>query len=592
MQVKGLTLPDHLMLVGYFILMLGIGMYFYRHMRGMKDYFTGHNRIPWWLSGVSFYMSSFSVAAFVFYPGLAYRHGWVGITLLWVAVPATLFSALLFGIRWRRARIESPTEYLETRYSPLLRQLFAWQGVPVKIIDDSIKLFATGNFISVCAGIDIKWSILGTGGIMLLYTFMGGLWAVMVTDFVQFVVLTAAILIILPLSILKAGGAAAILHNTSPDFFKLTSAEFGWSYIIPVIFLYCLSWSCNNWSLIQRYYCVPKEKDVIKTGMSVVALYIIGPPLMFFPAIAAVQFIPQLADAGKVYPTLCAMLLPAGMLGLAIAAMFAATMSTLSGDYNVCASVLTNDVYRRLLRPHAGQRELVFAGRIATILIGIIALVVATLIANFNKAEDLFKIMLTLFGVATAPVAVPMLLGLLSRRFNSASAITGFLCGTAAGLVLFFVSLSKAPVTLPGFAWDPATSRATLFSFSQDMEIILFITTCVVTFLAMVVASLVTQTNDAKKKAVDGFLNRLKTPIGALPEDTLPSPMDTAASPFRVVGVCIAAIAVVMFAVLPWARGSAALPLNLGLSCALLLVGVAMAWPRKPRHAEEQDKAA
>jgi len=130
-HAAGMAGPDWIMVAGYFVIMLGIGAWFYSRMRGVKDYFSGGNRIPWWLSGVSFYMSSFSVAAFVFYPSLCYRHGWVGVTLLWVAVPATLFGVLFFAARWRRARVDSPVEYLETRYSPLLRQLFAWQGIPV-----------------------------------------------------------------------------------------------------------------------------------------------------------------------------------------------------------------------------------------------------------------------------------------------------------------------------------------------------------------------------------------------------------------------------------------------------------------------------
>ena len=96
-HAAGMAGPDWIMVAGYFVIMLGIGAWFYSRMRGVKDYFSGGNRIPWWLSGVSFYMSSFSVAAFVFYPSLCYRHGWVGVTLLWVAVPATLFG-VLFGV--------------------------------------------------------------------------------------------------------------------------------------------------------------------------------------------------------------------------------------------------------------------------------------------------------------------------------------------------------------------------------------------------------------------------------------------------------------------------------------------------------------
>lgn len=572
-----LEFADFLMLAGYFVLMLGIGAYFYKRMRRMKDYFSGGNTIPWWLSGVSFYMSSFSVAAFVFYPSLCYRHGWVGVTLLWVAVPATFFSATFFAARWRRARIDSPVEYLETRYSPLLRQLFAWQGIPVKIIDDGIKLFATGTFISVCAGLDIRYSILAAGGIILICTFLGGLWAVTVTDFIQFVVLTVGILVILPLSIARAGGLATIVERVPEGFFRPTTAEFGWSYVIPLILLYALAWSSINWSLIQRYYCVPAERDALKVGWLVIALYIIGPPLMFFPAIAATQFLPGLEDAGKVYPMLCKELLPAGMLGLAVAAMFAATMSTLSSDYNVCASVLTNDVYKRLLRPKASQRELVFAGRIMTVLIGAIALATAFLMSR-GKAEDLFRTMVTLFGVATAPVAVPMLIGLVSKKATNLGAVLGFLFGIGAGLGLYFLSRSNQPVAFLGICWEPGKDEVVFGGFALKMEIVLFLSTALVTLVTMLVAGWLSPSSTVDLERAAAFLNRLRTPIGALPEDLDKAPGDSTLSPFRVVGLSTMLIGALMLVVLPWVGGGLVLLLDAGIAAILMAGGGLVVW--------------
>ncbi len=561
-QMGHLAGSDIFMITAYFALMLGIGAYFYNRMRRMKDYFSGGNNIPWWLSGVSFYMSSFSVAAFVFYPSLCYRHGWVGVTLLWVAVPATLFSVYFFSARWRRARIDSPVEYLETRYSVALRQLFAWQGVPVKIIDDGIKLVATGTFISVAADLDIRWSILGAGVIILLYTFMGGLWAVTVTDFLQFVVLAAGVCIILPLSIHKAGGLTAILDGVPEGFFRLTSAEFGWSYVVPLVALYALAWSSIMWPLIQRYYCVPTERDALKVGWLVIALYVVGPPLMFFPAIAATQFIPVLEDAGRIYPLLCVQLLPAGMLGLAIAAMFAATMSTLSSDYNVAASVLTNDVYKRLIRPNAEEKELVFVGRLMTLLVGVIALATSLVIVSRGKSEDLFKMMVTLFGIATAPVAVPMLLGLVSRRTTNAAAILGFLCGFAVGLLLFF--------------FGPQENVA-FFGLDLHMEIVMFLGTALVTFVVMVAVSMIAPPGPAAQQRIDAFLNRLAVPIGGLPEDE-PGDVQAGASPFRVVGISIAIIGGLLLAVSPFVGGGLIFALDAGIGAGLLILGGLAAW--------------
>jgi len=578
--------PDYAMLIGYFALMLAIGIYFYRHMRGMKDYFSGGNSIPWWLSGVSFYMSSFSAAAFIFYPSLCYRYGWVGVTLLWVAVPATLFSVLLFAKKWRRARIDSPVEYIETRYSPLLRQLFAWQGVPVKMIDDGIKLVAIGTFVSVGMGVDMQLSMIGSGLVILAYTFMGGLWAVTVTDFVQFVVLTAAIIIVLPLSIARAGGPAAFAGNAPQGFFAMTSPEYPWVYVILLALLYCLAWSSINWSLIQRYYCVPRERDAVKVGWLVVILYIIGPPLMFVPAMAAQQFLTGIADK-DVYPTLCITLLPTGMLGLVIAAMFAATMSMLSSDYNVCAAVLTSDVYRRLVRPGATQRELVLVGRSLTILVGLVALGVALLIVQ-GSGEDLFRTMVTLFSIATAPVAVPMILGLLSRRVTNRSAIAGFLCGLAAG-VLFYLLFGRwlprdRPTPILGMMFDPEHDEMLVGALRLKTEIVLFTANALVTLAAMLLVSALRPMRATERARVESFHRRLATPIGDLAEDQVAAGGAPAGlSPFRVVGISTLCIGLMMLAILPFANSPMAFQLDLALGALLAILGGFMARRSRPR---------
>ncbi len=575
------TIPDYAMLVGYFVLMMAIGAYFYRFMRGMKDYFSGGNSIPWWLSGVSFYMSSFSVAAFIFYPALCYKYGWVGVTLLWVSVPATLFSVLWMAKRWRRARIDSPVEYLEIRYSAFLRQLFAWQGIPVKIVDDGIKLVAIGTFISVGLGVDMKVSMVASGIIILGYTFMGGLWAVAVTDFVQFVVLTVAIVIVLPLSIGKAGGMEAFINNAPDGFFHLTSPEYPWIYVILLALLYTLAWSSINWPLIQRYYCVPTERDAMKVGWLVIALYIVGPPLMFVPAMAAQQFLVGIADK-DVYPMLCITLLPAGMLGLVIAAMFAATMSMLSSDYNVCASVLTNDIYRRLIRPDASQRELVLVGRTMTLVVGICALGVALLMMG-GTGEDLFRTMVTLFGIATAPVAIPMILGLLSKRVTNGGAIAGFLAGLGVGLLMFFLFSYWLPedrkTLLLGMTFDPKTDELLIGALRLKMEVVLFMTSALVTLIVtLVVTGLKPMSADARERS-DELHRRLATPIGQLPQDQIAAiPGGQMLSPFHVVGISIACIGAMMLAILPWVTDQLAWSLDLGLGILLVVSGVLMAW--------------
>lgn len=543
---RTLTTPDWLMIAFYFGLMLGVSFYVYRFVQEVKDYFKGGNLIPWWLSGVSFWMTSFSVAAFVFYPSLCYRYGWVGITLLWVAVPATIFSAYVFGWRWRRLRVSSPVEFVEERYSPTLRQIFVWQGVPVRIVDDSMKLFATGKFVSIVTQLPIEYSIILVGGIILICTFLGGLWAVTITDFIQFLVLGAGLLVILPLSIHYAGGLNKVINSLPEGFFRITHEEYPWSYVLPLVILYAFSWSSINWSLIQRYYCVKNENEVKKVGLTVIILYIIGPPLMFFPAFAGKLIVPELDDAGNIYPLLCAKLLPAGMLGLLISAMFSATMSTLSSDYNVCASVITQDVYRRIIRKNADNEELILVGRLSTVLVGLVALIISLYLAK-GKAENLFRVMVTLFGVATGPVAVPMMLGMLSKRYSAKSAITGFCLGSLVGLMLLYLQMFVPTRDFPlGIKWLADKKEFLVWSLKLKMEILMFLTTTGVTYLVMELISILWPVSFEESEKIKKFFVKMEKSVGELDDDKEIKHAKSRISPYNIVGFCGIVIAILL----------------------------------------------
>jgi Na+/proline symporter len=337
-----------------------------------------------------------------------------------------------------------------------------------------------------------------------------------------------------------------------------------------------LSYGSVNWGLIQRYYCVPKEKDVYKLGMLVVALEVVGPPLILLPAMAARHFMPD-ADAANIYPLLCLELLPVGMMGLIIAAMFSATMSMLSSDYNAAASVLTNDIYKRVIRPNAPQKELVFVGRIATCLVGFIAIGIAFFMlknSSNSGGDSLFRNMMKLFSVATAPVAVPMLFGILSKRINNKAAIVGFFSGIITGLLVLFLCPDKVDI---------------LGKTIKSESIILLATTSITTVVMLIVTYLWPSGKDELER-VDHFLARLDVPIGQLPEDNRPDEPGTKVfAPFAIVGVSIIFISLLIAATLPYIKGQPiAFKVNLVLVIGLFLLGGAMVYfSRKPKKDEQ-----
>ena len=190
---------DHIVIVGYFVLLTLIGFYFWRRMRHVRDFFAGGNNVPWWLTGISFYLTGFSAFTFVAYSEMAYRFGFVAMTLAWSSAVAMLAGTIFLAARWQRARIISPVEFLEARLQSGTSAR-CWPG-PASPQGDRRRTE------------DLRDGHLRVGGdglrpedehccqrlVMLLYTFMGGLWAVVVTDFVQFIVLTLGVVVLFPL---------------------------------------------------------------------------------------------------------------------------------------------------------------------------------------------------------------------------------------------------------------------------------------------------------------------------------------------------------------------------------------------------------
>ena len=269
-----------------------------------------------------------------------------------------------------------------------------------------------------------------------------------------------------------------------------------------------------------------------------------------------------MAESKHVYPLLCMRLLPAGMLGLVVAALFASTMAMLSSNYNVCASVMTNDIYRRYIRPKASQRELVHVGRLNTLIVGITSLSAAFLFARAS-GEGLFRSMVTIFAITTPPVALPMIAGLLTRWFTNKGALCGFALGVLSGVVL----LLACPST---FMFMGSTLK---------VENLITWVGGGVTLAVMTLVSLVDRHTDAERGRIDAFLHRLTVPIGqaAVDKPAHPAPADRGReptiSPFRVVGVSIMIIAGLMLAVAPAVDQKLAITVDLAVGLVLLAIG-------------------
>lgn len=441
---NGLTGLDYGAIAIYLALMAGIGGVLGLYVKNVKEYFAGGNAVPWHLGAISNYMTMMSTFVFVAHAGVAYRDGLVAMVILWSAVPAALFGTAFLAARWRRAGLMTPVEYLEQRYSAAVRQLVSWGGVLFRLLDNMVRLYALGVFLAGTLGCSLGTAVAVAGGTVIVYTMIGGLWAVVVTDAVQCAILLMITSVMVPLALHAVGGMGA-LTAALPEHFTWTHGPKGSFWFLFVYYAMVTIKFNGNWAFIQRFYCTEDERAARKMGLLSALLFFVCPVIFLLPAIAAAVLVPDLANPEEAYVSVCKRLLPPGAIGLMIAAMLSATLSTLSAEYNVTAGVLTRDIYRRLLRPDADNREQMIVARLATVVLGTLIILGASQVPRFGGAFEVNK---TLMGLIGVPLVVPLVFGLLWQRPKPWGAVAAVLVGIAAGVALQRV---------PGLAWESAT---------------------------------------------------------------------------------------------------------------------------------------
>jgi SSS family transporter len=429
------------MIAIYALLMVAIGLYCSRYAKIGINYFAGGRKIPWWLSGISSWMGAFSAYVFV---GLASKIYQVGLATLFHVLYAMSFAwlvgSVVWAARWRMTGIITVPEYMEKRFNLTARQVFAWIVTPFRIADDGVKCYSTALIMAFVFGIPAWQSIVGLSLITIAYTMVGGLWAVMITDMVQFVILVLVVIVVVPVGLAKIGWLGGLVEGAPEHFFSLFHSgtafndEFTVWYFVTMWLMHPFLYN-GSFTLVQRYTTVPTARDARKSAqMSMWLGYIFFPLLVLPPMISRVLYGDTLMASTTLMETsyikLCVDLLPVGMIGVVVVAIMAATMSALSADYNVYGAVLTNDLYNRLIDRKASQRRLAIVGRFSTLLVGALALLVALLVESFGGA---FDVMMTILGLIAGPTTIPILLGLWVRKPPAAGAIAAVVAGVAFG---------------------------------------------------------------------------------------------------------------------------------------------------------------
>jgi SSS family solute:Na+ symporter len=441
---------DWIYIIGFFLISLVIGIVVMKRAgTNSVEYFASGKNMPWWLLGTSMVATTFSTDTPNLVADIVRNNGVAGNWVWWAFLVTGMVTVFIYAKLWKRSNVLTDIEFYELRYSgktaAFLRGFRAlYLGIFFNVMVMATVSLAAIKIGGVLLGISPGVTIVAAGSIVVIYSILGGLRGVLFTDLFQFIVAMfgAVVVAVVAVGLPKVGGLVNLLSNKAvkgklsilPDFSNtdLLMAVF----IIPLAVQWWAAWypgaePGGGGYIAQRMFAAKDEKNSIgATLMFNVMHYALRPWPWIIVALASLVVFPDLLSLHKAFPQIPldklghdlaypAMIsfLPHGLLGLVVASLIAAYMSTISTHLNWGSSYVVNDFYKRFIRKEASEKELVMAGRISTLCLMIISGLFALLLQSAFQA---FKILLQI-GAGTGLL---FLLRWFWWRINAFSEIT------------------------------------------------------------------------------------------------------------------------------------------------------------------------
>lgn len=412
---------DTIVVVVFSIFIMLVGISFSKTGRNLKSFFAGGESVPWFIGGLSLFMSFFSAGTFVVWGAIAYQHGWVAVTIQWTMCIGALITGLYLAPRWKATGNLTAAEFIKARLGSNVQKSYIFIFTIVSVFIKGSVLYSVAKLVSGSLDYPLMQVTVVLGILMISYTAIGGLWAVMVTDILQFVVLTAAVLIILPMVFNEVGGVQGFIDKAPDDFFSLVHGEYTWGFIFAFA-IYHIFYIGGNWTFVQRYTSVDSPKSASKVAYLFAGLYILSPVLWMLPPMAYRVINPALSglDAENAYIMVCKQVLPAGLLGLMLTGMYFSTSASANTALNVVSAVFTNDIYKGSVNPGADDKKLMFVARASSWFFGLLMIVIALGVPYIG---GIVEFTLSVGALTGGPLLLPPIWSLFSKRLSGKATI-------------------------------------------------------------------------------------------------------------------------------------------------------------------------
>ncbi|WP_152268503.1 sodium:solute symporter [Agriterribacter humi] len=468
--MQHLPLIDLIVILVYLLSMVLVGVYFSRKNKNTKQFTTASGSIPGWALGISLYATFLSSNTFLGVPGKAFGSNWNSLVFS-LSMPFAAYFATRFFVPFYRTHGEvSAYTHLEKRFGAWARTYAMICFILTQLARMGSIFFGIALTLQALTGVDMKTIMVVTGICIIIYTVLGGMEAVIWTEVVQGIIKTAGALIVLGIILYEMkGGVGEIFRiGVADEKFGLGSfslTDFS-SSTFWVVFLYGFFINLNNFGMdqnyVQRYHTARSEKEAARSVWLCVYWYLPVSLLFFIIGTALYAYFsqhPELLDVvkqqvaaeknvdintltpadygDKILPYFMVLKVPKGLVGLIIAAILSAAMSTISSGMNSSATVFLKDIYQRYINPNPGPKKEMLILYTVTAFTGILSIVFGIALIGVKSILDMWW---ELAGILSGGMLGLFLLGMIAKKARNAEAVTGTIVGI---LVILWMSLSK-----------------------------------------------------------------------------------------------------------------------------------------------------
>lgn len=438
--MDGIATLDLTIIGIYFVTVLGIGLYIARSTKTGEDLFLGGRTFGWGLIGLSLFASNISSSTIIGLSGAAYSSGIVQSVYEWMSGIPLIIAALVFVPLYLNARITTIPEFLEKRFDRRSQVFFSLITIFLSIVVDTAgSLYAGAIVLQTFFPNLILWqTCLGLALVAGLYTAFGGLKAVVYTDAIQAIILIFGCSILTYLLFEKMDFSWQAIVDSAPEGHfsivrPLDDPSLPWpGLLLGVPILGFWYWSTNQY-IVQRILGGRNIQNarwgVILAGfLKIIPLFI-----MVIPGAMAISLFPGLENPDQVFPTTVLEVLPVGLVGLVLSGLISAIMSSVDSTLNSASTLIVID-FVKPRNPHITPEKTAYYGRVATLVLMVVAATWAPMIVHF---DGIWSYLQQMFSIVVPPIAAIFLMGVFYRRGNGHGAFWTLMIGTLLGIALF-----------------------------------------------------------------------------------------------------------------------------------------------------------